>query len=151
MRKRRDHCTLDLFRDFQPAPVVERFSAEEVQAWNLAGRLSKAVALTLTEAGMPRGDIASAMSDWLKDDVSKLMLDNYASQGKEHSISSLRLAALVAVTGDNRPLNALLSECGLIVVPQKYEALLRREQARELRERAEREEQAADAQWRASR
>lgn len=151
MRKRTDTGTADLFRDYQPEPVVARFSVEDVQAWSPAIRLSKAVALTLAEAGMPRGTVAEAMSEWLKDDVSKAMLDAYASQAKEHSISALRLAALVAVTGDARALNTLLADCDLIVVPRKYEALLRREKARELRERAEREEQAADAEWRAKR
>lgn len=151
MARKRDSLTGDLFRDYQPQPVVERFDADAVQSWSLAGRLSKAVGLTLAECEMDRKDVARAMSDFLKDEVSKASLDAFASQAKEHSISALRLAALVAVTGDPRALNALLEDQGLIVVPQKYEALLRREKARELRERAEREEQAADAEWRAKR
>ncbi|MCO5082607.1 MAG: hypothetical protein M9955_13250 [Rhizobiaceae bacterium] len=150
--RRRDSFTVDLFREYQPAPVVERFEDEAVKAYSLSGRLSKAVALTLDEADMPRADIAAAMSDILKSSVSKAMLDQYASQAKDqHSIPALRLAALIQVTGDARALNVLLEDTGLIVIPQKYEALLRREKARELRERAEREEQAADAEWRAKR
>lgn len=152
MARRRDSLTADLFRDYKPEPVVERFDAEAVQAWSLEGRLSKAVALTMDESGISRADIATAMSDALKATVSKAMLDGYASQAREqHSISAVRLAALIEVTGDARALNVLLESSGLIVVPQKYEALLRREKARELRERAEREEQAADAQWKAQR
>lgn len=149
MARRRDPLTADLFRDYQPAPVVERFDADAVKAWTLSGRLSKAVALTLSEADLGRAEIAAAMSEFLKDDVSKATLDAYASQAKEHSISALRLIALISVTGDVRALNALLQDTGMIVVPAKYEALMRREKARELRERAEREEQAADAEWRA--
>lgn len=150
--RRRDSYTVDLFRDYQPAPVVERFEGEAVKAYSLSGRLSKAVALTLDEAEMSRADIAAAMSEILKATVSKVMLDQYASQAKEqHAISAVRLAALIHVTGDARALNVLLEDSGLIVIPQKYEALLRREKARELRERAEREEQAADAEWRAKR
>lgn len=141
----------DLFRDYQPEAVVERFEPEAVQAWSPAGRLSKAVALTLNEARMSRAEIAKAMSDFLKDDVSKATLDAYASQAKEHSISALRLAALVHVTGDARALNTLLSECRLIVVPQKYENLIMREMADEAIERATRDRQAFDAQWRAKR
>lgn len=151
MVRRRDTLTADLFRDYKPEPVVERFDADAVQAWSLEGRLSKAVALTMDESGISRADIATAMSDALKASVSKGMLDSYASQAREHSISAVRLAALIEVTGDARALNVLLESSGLIVVPQKYEALLRREKARELRERAEREEQAADAQWKAQR
>lgn len=147
----RNNSTLDLFRDYQPAPVVERFDAEKVQAWSMAGRLSKAVSLTLTEADKSRADIAQAMSDYLKDEVSKPMLDAYASQAKEHSISALRLLALIAVTGDVRALNTLLEEAGMIVVPKKYEALIMREMADEAIQRATLDRQAFDAQWKAKR
>lgn len=151
VRPRRDTATADLFRDYQPEPVVERFAPEQVQAWSLAARLSKAVSLTLKETAVPRDEVARAMSDVLNDEVSKAMLDAYASQAKEHSISAVRLAALVEVTGDARALNALLENSGLIVVPKKYEALMRREKARETIERAQRDEQAADAEWKAKR
>ncbi|UVK45336.1 hypothetical protein BPNPMPFG_000863 [Mesorhizobium sp. AR07] len=152
MSRRRDQLTADLFRDYRPEPVVERFDAAAVQAWSPEARLSKAVALTMDEAGMSRDEIAAAMSAALKATVSKATLDGYASQAREqHSISAVRLAALIEVTGDARALNVLLEHSGLIVVPQKYEALLRREKARELKDRAEREEQAADAEWKAKR
>ena len=150
-RPRRDPLTSDLFRDYQPAPVVERFAPEQVQGWSLQARLAKAVSATLKETPLGRDEIARSMSEVLHDEISKATLDGYASQAKEHSISAVRLAALVEVTGDARALNALLENSGLIVVPQKYEALLRREKARELKERAEREEQAADAEWKAKR
>lgn len=151
VRSRRDSLTTDLFRDYRPEPVVERFEPEAVKSWSISGRLSKAVALTMDECEMTREQIAAAMSEIIKGNVSKGMLDAYASEAREHSISAVRLAALIEVTGDARALNALLENSGLIVVPQKYEALLRREKARELRERAEREEQAADAEWKAKR
>lgn len=150
MARKRDQHTPDLFMDYQPGPVVERFEDEDVQAWSLSARLSKAVARTMDESELSRADIASAMSEILKSTVSKAMLDGYASQAREqHSISAVRLAALVAVTNDARALNALLADARLIVIPKKYEALLRREKAREIKERAEREEQAADAEWKA--
>lgn len=38
MARRRDSLTADLFRDYKPEPVVERFDADAVQAWSLAGR-----------------------------------------------------------------------------------------------------------------
>ena len=148
---KRDRSTLDLFRDFEPKPVVRRFADEDVRAWNRERRLSRVVAKTLDAAEGDREAGARAMSEWLGENVSKAMIDNYASQEKEHQISALRLAALVAVTGDDRALNDLLAEVGLIAIDRKYEALLRREQARELRERLEQEEKAADAEWRARR
>lgn len=149
---RRDPNTLDLYQDYKPEVVVERFEHEETQAFSRAGRLSKAVALALSNAPVSREEIASAMSEFLGERVSKQLLDKYASQAaEEHSISALRLAALIAVTKDVRPLNTLLEELGLIVVPRKYEALLKRETARIAKERFEREEQAADAEWRARR
>lgn len=151
MSRRRDTLTIDLFKEYQPTAVVERFDGDEVKAWSLAGRLSKAIALTMEESGMARDEIAAAMSDITKTSISKATLDAYASQAKEQNqIPAVRLAALVTVTGDARALNVLLEEAGLIVIPKKYEALLKRERARELRERCEREEKAADAEWRAN-
>ena len=152
MSRRRDTLTIDLFKEYQPTAVVERFDGDEVKAWSLAGRLSKAIALTMEESGMARDEIAAAMSDITKTSISKATLDAYASQAKEQNqIPAVRLAALVTVTGDARALNVLLEEAGLIVIPKKYEALLKRERARELREQCEREEKAADAEWRAKR
>ncbi|MGO6954129.1 hypothetical protein ELI24_17155 [Rhizobium ruizarguesonis] len=152
MSRKRDTFTVDLFRDYQPAPVVDRFDHEEVKAYSLAGKLSKAVALTMEESGMTREELATAVSDVTKSPISKAMLDAYASQAREqHSISAVRLAALITITEDPRALNVLLEDAGFIVIPKKYEALLKRERARELREQLEREERAADAEWRAKR
>ncbi|WP_137136653.1 hypothetical protein [Rhizobium sp. FKY42] len=150
MARKRDSFSLDLFRDYQPEPVVERFADDQVKAWSLAGKLAKAVALTIEESGMTREQIAADLSEVTKSTVSKATLDAYTSQAKEQNqISAVRLAALVAITGDARALNVLLEEAGLIAIPKKYEALLKRERARELRVLLEREEQAADAEWRA--
>ncbi|MBK5957430.1 hypothetical protein CCR97_04295 [Rhodoplanes elegans] len=148
---RRDPSTLDLFRDYAPAPVVPRFDADQVKAWTPARRLSRAIAKTLDECGRSREEVAAALSEHLGERVSKATLDAYASPEKPHAISAQRLAGLVVVTGDVRPLNTLLNEAGLIVIEAKYEALLRREKARELREKLDREIEAADAQWKARR
>lgn len=149
-KRRPDRGTIDLFRDFQPAPVVERFDADSVRAFDLAGRLSKAVARTLEDCDLTRAEVAGAMKDLLRDEsMSKAMLDNYASQAKEHVISALRLIALVAVTGDPRPLNMLLESTGMVVVPAKYEPLIRREVAKDRQAALQREIDAADAAWRA--
>jgi hypothetical protein len=151
MRKR-DTLTIDLFKDYQPEPVVDRFAADQVKAWSLAGKLKRAIALCMEECDLSRDEIAAQMSEITKTEISRTTLDAYASQAKEnHQISALRLAALVEITGDARALNVLLEEAGLIVVPKKFEALLKRERARELREALDREIQNADAQWKANR
>lgn len=148
---KRDAFTMDLFSEYKPTKVVDRFDAERVQAWSLAGKLAKAIALTMEDSRMSRDEIAAQMSELTKSSVSKGMLDTYSSQARENNqISAVRLAALVAITGDARALNVLLEEAGLIVVPKKYEALLKRERARELRDAMDREIQNADAQWKAN-
>jgi hypothetical protein len=147
--RRRDTATIDLFREYEPTPVVRRFDDEEIKAWSAARRLARAISAALD--GFKRDEIAAAMSEQLGETISKATLDAYASPEKPHAIPAHRLAALVAATGDERLINALLGDLGLIAVPAKYEALLKRERARELKEKLEREEQAADAQWRASR
>jgi hypothetical protein len=149
-KRRPDAGTIDLFKDYAPAPVVERFSEDSVRAFDLAGRLSKAVARTLQDCGMSRTEVAAAMKDLLRDEtMSKAMLDKYASQATEHVISALRLIALVSVTGDARPLNMLLESTGMVVVPAKYEPLIRREVAKDRQAALQREIDAADAAWRA--
>lgn len=149
---RRDPNTLDLYRDYEPEAVVDRFDPTDTQAFSRDGKLSKAVARAMNDCGASRETIATAMTEFLGESVSKALLDKYASQAAEnHTIPALRLIALVAVTKDVRVLNALLDELDLIVVPRRYEALLRREQARIAKEKFEREEQAADAEWRARR
>lgn len=151
MAPRRDTSTLDLFRDYEPAPVVPRFEAADIKAWTPARRLSRAIAKTLDDCGQSRDEIAAALSAHLGERVGKATLDAYASPEKPHAISAQRLAGLVTVTGDARALNVLLADAGLIVIEAKYEALLRREKARELREKLDREIEAADAQWKARR
>lgn len=149
MTRRRDTATLDLFGDIAPAPVVPRFAEEEVRAWSRQRRLSRAIARTLEDDGRSREEIAAALSEVVDEKVTRAMLDAYASQEKPHGISALRLIGLVTVTGDTRPLNALLAEADLIAIDAKYEALIRRELADEAMERLVAEREAADAQWKA--
>jgi hypothetical protein len=150
--KTRDAGTIDLFRDFEPKPVVERFAADQVRTPSLPARISLAVAQTLKDHGGDRASVAKEMSAYLDEPVTKAMLDAYASQAREsHNIPAHRLIALVLVTGDARPLNALLVDAELITVPAKYEALIRRELLKEAAAKIERETAAADADWRAKR
>lgn len=149
---RRDRATLDLFEDYEPRSVVARFDESVVRAGNDRGRVARAVAATLRDQTSERSAIAQEMSAYLDERVSEAMLNRYASQGAEdHSISAHRLIALAVITGDARLINALLADTGLIAISGKYEALIRREQAREAAERLQRVAAHADAEWRAKR
>jgi hypothetical protein len=149
---RRDDRTLDLFRDVEPPAVVARYDEELVRAATLSARMSRAVAQCLKDSSLSREKIAAEMASFLGEDVPVSVLNAYASQAKDkHQISAVRLLALAVVTKDEALINALLGAAGLIAVPSRYEALLKRERARERRERAELEEKAADAQWQAAR
>lgn len=151
-RRRRDPNTLDLFRDYDPGPVVERFDEARIRSGSLQGRVARAVAAALRDCPLGRDKVALAMGEWLGERVPASMLDAYASQAKDsHKITAARLVALAVVTEDPRLINALLADAGLIAVPADYEALIRREMVREARDRLEREYAAADAQWRARR
>lgn len=150
MAKPRDRSTLDLFRDFTPPPVVARFEAERVRAATLSARIARAVSECLRDCGVSREAVAERMSRYLDESVTKAMLDAYASPAREsHAISVHRLVALVVATGDVRLLNAVLADTDTIAVAARYEALIHREQAKELREKLDREIDALDLRWRA--
>lgn len=152
MKRRRDSLTPDLFRDFAPAPVVDRYSVERVRAARLSARIKRAVAETIRDSGRSREVLAHLMSEHLDERITAAMLDQYTSTANEgHNIPAHRLIALLLVTGDTRLVNALLADTDLIAVDAKYEALIYREMAKEKRDQLEREIAAADAKWRAGR
>lgn len=151
MSRRRDQKTPDLFRDFTPPPVVARFSPERVRAVRCAARVKRAVSEAIKDSGRSREVIAHLMSEQLDERITWQMLDQYTSTANEgHNIPAHRLVALFTVTSDVRLLNALLADTDVIAVDAKYEALIRREMAKEARDRLDREINAADAQWKAS-
>lgn len=64
-----------------------------------------------------RGEIAGAMTDLLDEDVSRFMLDAYASEARgDHNISAARLLALVAVTNRFDILDHVLRRVGAAVL-----------------------------------
>lgn len=149
-KRRRDTATPDLFRDYVVPDVVERFEPERMRAATVAMRLARAISEALKASGRSRAEIAAEMSDYLGDTVTEQMLHQYAAPSNErHTIPAHRLLALYSVTGDARLINAVLAGSGLIAVADKYEVLIRRELAKEARERLDREIAATDAQWRA--
>ena len=100
--------TLDIFA-YQPPPVVNTYDEVKVRAASFKNRIAKTVFTTLKECGMTREKIAKGMTEYLGEEVTKNMLDAYASQGlEEYSISVHRLLALVHVTGDMRILQVMV-------------------------------------------
>ncbi len=123
-KARGDNDTLDLL-SWEPAAVVERYEEGRVRASSLRSRIAKGIAQTLRDCDMPREQIAAAMSDWLGpgEEVSKNMLDAYASEAREEqTISYLRLLALVHVTGDVRLLQLGAEMFAHSVIDEKYVA-----------------------------
>ncbi len=101
-RDRHDARTGDLLA-WEPQQLVTRFDDHRVRTSTLRARIARAVSETLTDSERTRQDIAENMSIWLGEEVTKNMLDAYASEARsDHTIPFLRLLALVHVTGDLR-------------------------------------------------
>lgn len=80
-------------------------------------RIASGVSRMMADDGRSRFEIAGGVSALLNEDVSKAMLDAYASEARgDHNISAARLLALVAETGGYGVLNALLGEIGAALV-----------------------------------
>ena len=152
-RKQKDFGTLDLFKDVKPRPIVRRFAQEAVKAATLEGKLCLAIAKALSESELSRGEVAYKMSQHLGEEVSESKLNSWTSTAKEssHRIPASRLISLCLACEDMRPLNTLLGEAHHIIIPEKYEALIKRERAKEIAEEMQREANAADSEWRAIR
>ena len=146
MRVRGDDRTLDLL-NWEPPEVVRRFDEERVRTSTLRAKIARAVSETLRDCDRSRESIAAGMSDWLGEDVTKNMLDAYASEAREeHTIPYLRLLALVHVTGDVRLLQVGAEMFGHVVAEDRYVGWIRvgmeadrRDQARRLQEEVDRE------------
>jgi hypothetical protein len=123
-----------------PPQAEMAFTEGDVRGSTVAARVSRAVAVALTECTKPRAAIAREMSRYLGEDVSPAMLDAYASVARQaHRISVPRLMALVHATGDRRLLQLLAAPMGWAVVEQRHlpliEVALIREHEDELRRR----------------
>jgi hypothetical protein len=107
--------------EWQPSRVVRRFAAELIRAASLASRLCRAQKLTLKECGQSRDKVAAGMSAYLGETITEAMLNSYVSESMDaHVVNTVRFIAFIAVTGDHRPLNALLDELNLVVIDKKY-------------------------------
>lgn len=119
-KHRADTQTLDLL-DWTPADPVQRFPAEAVRAVSLAAKVSHAVSLALKECERTREEVAADMSAYLGEEVSKAMLDAYASESRDtHNISVARLIALIHATGDVRLLSLIAEPFEHAVIDCRY-------------------------------
>jgi hypothetical protein len=114
---------LDLLADWTPSDPVERFDPVAVRAASVAGRISKAVSASLK--GKNREAVANVMSEYLRETVSKAMLDSYASEAREdHPIPLTRLMALLHATRDRRLLQVFADEFGWAVIEERHVHLI---------------------------
>lgn len=122
MARARDDKTLDIFEDWTPTEIVERYDENRVRTATLRSRIARAVAETLNDCDiLERGDIARRMSDYLGENVTKNMLNAYASEAREdHTIPFLRLLAMVHVTGDVRLLQLGAELFGHSVIEDRW-------------------------------
>lgn len=117
MARPRDTRTIDMFAEWQPEEVVQRFDDVRVRAVSLRQQIALGVAETLKSASKSRDEVAEDMATYLGEEVSKNLLDAYASQAREeHVISLLRLIALIHATGDLRILQMIAELFGHSVV-----------------------------------
>ena len=147
MARRRQDPTTPLL-DWQPPQITRRYPEEKLKATSLATLLSKAVSLTLKECGMPRSQVAARMSEYLDEQITENMLDNYASEARADTvINGVRIMALAHVTDDERLLQVMAEPYGWAVIDDRYVSLIRatqiREKARELEQLAAVEERRA--------
>ena len=121
--------------DWKPPVAVEAFEERRVRAASFSAKISLAVSEALKDCAFSRDEIAAEMSAFLGEDVSKAMLDAYASQAREdHRINVVRFLALVHATHDKRLLELLAGMFGWAVVDRKYLPLI---ELAAIRERAD--------------
>lgn len=151
MAKAPDPRQYDLLA-WDPPSVVDRYEPKRVQAASWRDRIAKAVSETLSSGMMTRDEIAERMTDWLGEEVSRAMLDNYASQAKsEHTIPFLRVMALVEVTGDTRLLQMAAEACGRAVIEERYLGAIEAEMVASKLEDLEARRRLARRRWKGAR
>lgn len=139
--------------DWTPPEPVSRFDEDQVRAASIAGKVCRGVSVALKEAaqrGRSRDQVAQAMSDFLGADISKNMLDAYASQAREeHIINVVRFIALVHATKDRRLLEMIAEMFGWSVIERKYLPLIELAAVREKEDELSRKADALRRQARA--
>lgn len=150
-KARGDKLTGDLL-SWEPPIVEARFEECRVRAASLAGKVCRVIAEAMKEDGRSREDIASELSDYLGEEISRDSLDAWSSEAREkNNIAGYRLIALMNLLSSPEMLNELLTDTDFVLVPRKYKPLIERELALEVREKMDRFIAASDAEWRSGR
>ncbi len=114
--------------DWTPPQPVRRFDDHRVRAATARDRLARAVAAALKDAdaaGTAREEIAQRMGEFLGERISVNALNAYASPARDdHTISAVRLMALLHATHDQRLLELLAEPMGWAVVDRKFLPLI---------------------------
>lgn len=111
--------------DWTPPQPVKRFEEHTVRAATITARIAMAVSQAMQDCPLDRFAIAQKMSDYLGEDVTKNMLDAYASQARENHVIPLpRFVALVHATGDRRLFELLAEMFNWAVIPRKFLPLI---------------------------
>lgn len=142
-----DDLTGDLL-NWEPPKVEARFEETRVRAATLAGKVCRVLAEALKQDGRSREEMASDLSNYLGEDISRDSLDAFSSEAREkNNISAYRLFALFKLLKAPELLNELLADTDFFVVDRKYRPLIDRELAKETRKKLDRLIDAADAEW----
>lgn len=97
--------------------AVPRPARQEAELAGFDRLLASTVARILKEDTRSRDEIAGAMSALLSEQVTKLMLDAYASEAREqHNIPAHRFLALIAVTDRHDLLDIITRRIGAAVI-----------------------------------
>jgi hypothetical protein len=90
-----------------------RVPTQESDLAGLERAIAGAIGRVLKDDSRSRGEIAGAMSSLLDEDISRFMLDAYASEAREgHNVSASRFLALIAVTRRFDVLDGVLERIG---------------------------------------
>ncbi|PKR55506.1 DNA transposition protein [Thalassospira marina] len=144
-----DTGTIDLLNEWTPPKVAVTFETpERVRAISFGQRISRAVSEVLRESGKSREEIAAAMSEFLGEEVSKNMLDAYASMAREsHTISLERAFALLHATRDARIFGMELGRFDYAVIPERYLGAVEDAMIEDQKEQLKRAQLAARKKW----
>ena len=95
------------------AASAPRVPTQDSDLAGLERTIAGAVGRVLKDDSRSRGEIAGAMSSLLDEDITRYMLDAWASEAREgHNVSASRVLALVAVTRRFDVLDGVLERIG---------------------------------------
>lgn len=125
---RRDDRTLDLL-NWEPPAVSVGYAEDVAGRGPLANKIARVISRALRDAaddsGQSRDTIAAALSEALGRPISRAMLDKWTSEGSaEHRIPLDAFIALIRVTGAVDLLGFVAEMFGLVVIPERYQAIV---------------------------